>query len=282
MKIKLSNLILIGFTAVTIISLISCNNNPITQLFNNSITAKQRLDSAYAKATRDYGPNTKLELIFGRNVKADGTTDISTFTAITSPDSIGTWLYIFRTAGDSSNLKVYTPSPIPGSSDCIELTSFFNINTVLNLIVDTSTRDIISGALNLITSVNVSITTPTGALLDSDSSLYLANNTSPIIRFDASWTPSSSIRNGNYFLSTGTNQSRNMFLIPAVGTLHLPTFIQELTGFPNDLWIVNYRKTDSLGVTQSLALGTVVQSNQIMVVPSVVSSRVINLSTSSY
>ena len=71
-----------------------------------------------------------------------------------------------------------------------------------------------------------------------------------------------------------------MFLIPAAGTLNLPAFIQELFGFPNDVWIVNYKKTNSQGVTENMVLATVVQSNQTMGISSIpgFSSRVINLS----
>lgn len=258
--------------------LTSCgNDNPLTQIFNNEVTAKQRLDSASAQATRKYGTNTKLVLIFGKNVKSNGKTDISTITVLTSPESIGAWLYIFRSPTDST-LRIYTPNPLPGASDCIELTALFNTNLVLDLIIDTAAKNIVSGALGLLTNSNIMITTQTNVLLDSDSSLTLANTTNSIIKFDSLFHPGSSSVNGNLFFSNGTNQTRNMFLIPAAGTLNLPNYIQNLTGFPNDLWIVNYKKMNSLNITENLILGTVVQNNQLMTIPTVISSKVINLS----
>src|SRR5690242_17860905 len=192
---------------------ISCSSdNPITQIFSNEVSAKQRMDSANAQATRKYGASTKLVMIFGKNVKADGKTDISTFTAATSPDSLGTWLYIFRVPGDTANLRVYTPNPLPGSNDCIELTQFFNVSTVLTLIQDTTARNIVSGALTLLTNANISITTPTARLLDSPAALSLANTTYPAIKFDQNFNPSVSSVNGSSCFSSGTDQTINIML----------------------------------------------------------------------
>ncbi len=116
-------------------------------------------------------------------------------------------------------------------------------------------------------------------MIDSDVSLGLANTTNPIIKFDANYNLSSSTDNGNAFFATGTNETINMFLIPAAGTLNLPSFIQHLTNFPNDLWIVNYSKTDVNNVSQNLVLGTVVQSNQTIGIDNLtLTSKVINLS----
>ncbi len=215
----------------------------------------------------------------GKNVKANGKTELSAFTAVTNPDSIGAWLYVFRAPGDTS-LRIYTPNPLPTSSDCIELTALFNTNQLLNLIQDTSAKNMISGALNLIISTNIFIATSTTTLLNSDASLNLAAATNPIIKFNDNYIPDTSSLNGNAFFSTGTNQTRNMILMPAAGTLNLPVFIIGLTGFPADLWIVQFKKTNSSNLTESLILGTVVQSGQVMGVPPPISiqSPVINLS----
>jgi hypothetical protein len=271
-------ILLLACVSASMVTFTSCGNesNIITQFFTNEVTAKQRLDSANAQSTRKYGVNTKLVLIVGKNVKSNGKTDIATLTAITNPDSIGTWLYIYKTP-PSDTLRIYTPNPLPGASDCIELTAFYNINSLIGLIQDTSTKNMVGDALNFIVSNNVSITTQTSSLLDSDSSLNLANTSDPIIRFDPSFIPDTSHLNGNVFFSTGTNKTINMFLIPAWGTLHLSTYIPNLIGFPPDLWIVNYKKTDT--GTTNLILGTVVQSGQIMGINNMgLTSRVINLS----
>lgn len=242
------------------------------------VTAKDRLDSANAQALRKYGVGTELVLIMGRNVKANGKTELSLLSAATNPDSIGAWLYIYRAPSDTS-LKVYTPNPIPLTSDCIELTALFNTNQLLNLIQDTSAKNIISGALNLIINSNVSITTTSGVLLNSDASMNLAYSTNPVIKFNDNFVPSSSSLNGSVFFSSGTNQTRNMFLMPAAGTLNLPNFITELTGFPDDLWIVQYNKTNASNLSESLILGTVVKSGQLMGIPNIsLTSPVINLS----
>lgn len=271
-------ILLLACVSISITIINSCGNstNIITQIFTNEVSAKQRLDSANAQAIRKYGLSIKLVLIVGKNVKSDGKTDISTLTAITNPDSIGAWLYIYKKPSNDT-LRIYTPDPLPGASDCIELTALFNLNSLLALIPDTSAKNIVSGGLNLILSQNLSISTQTSSLLDSDTSLNLANTTSPLIRFDSSFHPSYSNFNGNAFFSSGTNKTTNMFLVPAGGTLHLPSFIDSLTGFPPDLWIVNYKKTDT-GPT-NLILGTIVNSGQIMGIGYLgLTSKVINLS----
>ena len=270
-------------TAITIMSFqfSACSSDDINTIINNAttteVTAKERLDSAYAQAIRNHGANTKLILIMGKNVKANGKTELSLLQAATNPDSIGAWLYVFRAPGDTS-LRIYTPNPLPTATDCIELTALFNTNQLIGLIQDTSARNMISGALDLIISSNIFIATSTSTLLNSDASINLAATTNPIIKFDESFIPDTSSLNGNAFFSTGSNQTRNMILMPAAGTLNLPVYITNLTGFPADLWIVQYKKTNSLNQSESLILGTVVQSGQIMGVPIGIQSPVINLS----
>ncbi len=267
-------------SALIVFNFSSCGddiNNIINNVTTVEVTAKERLDSANAQAIRRYGVNTRLVLIMGKNVKADGKTTLSALTAISNPDSIGAWLYVFRVPSDTS-LRIYTPNPIPTTNDCIELTAFFSTNQLLNLIQDTSAKNILSGALDVIISSNVNITTPSGSLLNSDVSLNTANTTNPVIKFNENYVPDTSSLNGNVFFSTGTNKTRNMILMPAAGTLNLPAFIQNLTGFPPDLWIVQYKKTNASNQTESLILGTVVQTGQLMGVPIGIQSPVINLS----
>lgn len=270
-------------TVITVISFqfSACSSDDINTIINNAttteVTAKERLDSAYAQAIRNHGANTKLVLIMGKNVKANGKTELSLLQAATNPDSIGAWLYVFRAPGDTS-LRIYTPNPLPTATDCIELTALFNTNQLIGLIQDTSARNMVSGALDLIISTNIFIATSTSSLLNSDASINLAASTNPIIKFDESFIPDTSSLNGNVFFSTGTNQTRNMILMPAAGTLNLPAYITNLTGFPADLWIVQYKKTNSLNQSENLILGTVVQSGQMMGVPIGIQSPVINLS----
>ena len=274
---------LFSITAITVFSFqfSACSSDDINTIINNAttteVTAKERLDSAYAQAIRNHGANTKLVLIMGKNVKANGKTELSLLQAATNPDSIGAWLYVFRAPGDTS-LRIYTPNPLPTATDCIELTALFNTNQLIGLIQDTSARNMVSGALDLIISTNIFIATSTSSLLNSDASINLAASTNPIIKFDESFIPDTSSLNGNVFFSTGTNQTRNMILMPAAGTLNLPAYITNLTGFPADLWIVQYKKTNSLNQSENLILGTVVQSGQMMGVPIGIQSPVINLS----
>ncbi len=274
--------IIVSITIITIIILIiqltGCSEETIKNIVSNEVTAKQRLESAITQAKTTYGDSTRLVLIFGKNVNSNGRTEISAVSALTNPDSIGAWLYIFRAPSDTS-LKIYTPNPVPAANDCIELTAFFSTNTLLNLIQDTSAKNIIAGALALLTTSGINITTSTSVLIDSDVSLNYANTTNPIIRFDSSFIPDTSSLNGNAFFTAGTDKTRNMFLIPAGGTLNLPQFITELTGFPQDLWVVNYKKLNSLNQTENLILGTVVESSQQMGIGSIgITSKVINLS----
>lgn len=252
--------------------------NIINNVTTNEVAAKDRLDSAIAQATRRYGDSTKLCLILGKNVKSNGKTDISAITAITNQDSIGAWLYVFRDPSNSS-LRVYTPNPFPTANDCIELTALFSTNTLLNLIQDTSAKNIVAGVMELITTTDISITTPIPNLVNSDVSINWGYTTNPIIKFDSTFIPDTSSLNGNSFFSTGTNKTTNMMLMPAAGTLNLPNYITGLTGFPADMWIVNFKKINSSSQTENLVLGTVVQSNQNMSIPFLgLTSKVINIS----
>lgn len=266
-----------GITTLTF-QFSSCSPEEIINTVTTvEVTSNERLASATTDAVNKYGAGTKLVLILGKNVKANGKTELSALTAISNPDSVGAWLYVFRVPGDTS-LRVYTPNPLITATGCIELTAFFNINHLIGLIQDTSAQNLISGALDVIISADIGITTSPSVLLNSDASLSLANSTNPVIRFDAGFNGASSTLNGNAFLSSGTLQERNMILMPAAGTLDLPNYIQDLTGFPDDLWIVQYKKLNVSNEPESLILGTVVQSSQEMVIPGIVQSKVINLS----
>ena len=284
MKKGIIYLILITLSLTFLIQLSSCNNstNVIQDLISNKVTAKDRLDSANAQANRKYGPSVQLLLILGQNViftgSDKGRTDISVVSAIANPDSLGAWIYVYKKPGNDT-LAVFTPDPTPGQRDCIELTKYFSINTLIGLISDTSARNIVAGAIALVNNSSFKITTASSDLVDSDVSLEYANSSSPVIKFDASFFPSASTLNGNKFLSDSTGtKTVNMFLIPALGSLNLPNFVTQLTGFPNDLWVVNYKRTQST-VAANLILGTVVQSNQEMGIPLLtLISKAINLS----
>lgn len=264
----------------------SCSENVtnvINDIISNKITAKDRLDSAFAQASRKYSPSVKLVLIFGKNVIFEGSdagkTDITGLSALSNPDTIGAWLYIFKKPG-SDTLAVYTPNPTPGARDCIELTSIFNFNTVLSLIADTSAKNIVSGCWSLLTTNNnFFISTSSSEIVNSDSSLRYSNTANPVIKFNSSFIPTSSTNNGQSFFSSGTNKTVNMFLIPALGTLKLPDFVTSLINFPSDLWIVNYKKSNGTA-TENYIAATVTKSSQNMTIniPPVFSSKVINLS----
>lgn len=259
-----------------------CSSDSIlTQIFSNDITALERLDSANAQAKREYGDSTDLVMIYGRNVNTDGKAEMSAIDILINGnlDSVGTWVYAFK-SGSNSSFRLYSPDPVPGQTDCINLTQFFNPLDLLDLIADTSAANIIEGALELVINSNLKITTPPNELIDSDAAVNLANTESQIIKFNSNFDPTISTTNGNLFFQTGTNKKVNVFLIPAAGTLNLPNFIQELFGFPDDLWIVNYTKTNTQGNTENMILATVVTSNQTMGLSSIsgFNSRVINLS----
>jgi hypothetical protein len=284
MKNKIIHLLLISFAFSMVSILSSCNNtsNIISDIVSNKVTAKDRIDSANAQATRKYGLNAKLVLVLGQNVIFDGTdkgrTDIGIISAVSDPNTLGAWIYVFKKPG-TDTLAVYTPNPIPGARDCIELTKFFSTNTLIGLISDTSARNIVQGAISLINNSNFNITTSSSNLVDSDISLDYANSSNPVIKFNSSFVPSSSTLNGNgFFTGTYTSKTVNMFLIPAAGTLNLPNYITNLLGFPNDLWVVNYKRTSGSS-TDNLILGTVVQSSQQMGITLLgLVSKAINLS----
>jgi hypothetical protein len=264
----------------------SCNDtttNIINDIISNKVTAKDRLDSAFAQASRKYSPSVKLVMIFGKNVLFDGAdvgkTDITGLTILSDPNQIGAWLYIFKKPGVADSLAVYTPNPLPGARDCIELTSIFNLSTVLSLIADTSAKNIVSGALSLINNTNFFISTSTSEIVNSDSSYNYSYYSNPTIKFNSMFFPSADTNNGHSFFASGTNKTVNMFLIPALGTLNLPAYITSLLNFPSDLWVVNYKRTN-VSLNENYITATVTKSNQTMTIniPPVFSSKVINLS----
>ena len=284
MKNKIIYFVLLTFALTLSVSLTSCNNavDVITDLVYNKVTAKDRLDSANAQAVRRYGPSAQLVLVLGQNVIFEGTdkgrTDISIISGFSDPNSLGAWIYVFKKPG-TDTLAVYTPDPTHGARNCIELTKIFSMGTILGLIADTSARNIVSGAISLINNSSFKIVTSSSALVDSDTSLAYANVSNPVIKFNSSFVPSSSSINGNsFFTGTITSKTVNMFLIPAAGTLNLPFYITNLLGFPNDLWVVNYKKTTG-SASENLILGTVVESNQQMGITLLgLVSKAINLS----
>lgn len=279
-------LLSVFIVSLFLVALQSCNTDPasITEIIYNRVSAKERLDSANAQAQRKYGSGAKLVLILGQNVIFEGSdkgkTDISIVTGLSDPNNLGAWIYVYKKPG-TDTLAVYTPNPTPGAKDCWELTSVFNINTLIGLIPDTSAKNIIQGAITLVNNTNFNITTPISGIVDSDVSLGWANSTNPVIKFNSSFIPSSSTLNGDYFFSnntTGAVKTVNMFLIPGLGTLNLPNFVTSLTGFPADVWVVNYKKSFT-AATESLTIGTVVGSSQILGIPFLsLTSKCINLS----
>lgn len=280
---KITFLLIVLITASFFYSCSDTGTNIINDIISNKITAKDRLDSAISQASRKYSPSMKLFLIFGKNVIFDGMdngkTDITGLTAIANPDSVGAWLYFFVKPG-TDTIAVYTPNPTPGARDCLELTSVFNFNTILNLITDTSAKNIVGGALNLVGSSNFFISTSTADLLNSDGAFNYSYTSNPIIKFNSSFTATSSSENGQSFFSVGSNKTVNMFLIPAMGTLNLPAYITTLINFPSDLWVVNYKRTN-MSVTENFIVGTVTKSTQNMAITLPLpgfSSKAINLS----
>jgi hypothetical protein len=280
---KLAYLVIILLVSSVFYSCSENVTNVINDIISNKITVKDRLDSAFAQASRKYSPSVKLVLIFGKNVIFEGTdagkTDITGLSALSNPDTIGAWLYIFKKPG-SDTLAVYTPNPTPGARDCIELTSIFNFNTILSLIADTSAKNIVSGCWStLATNTNFFISTSSSEIVNSDVSLGYSNTANPVIKFNSSFIPTSSTNNGQSFFASGTNKTVNMFLIPALGTLKLPDFVTSLINFPSDLWIVNYKKSNGT-TTENYIAATVTKSSQNMTIniPPTFSSKVINLS----
>ncbi|MFA5405451.1 MAG: hypothetical protein WC358_11005 [Ignavibacteria bacterium] len=280
---KIQMFFLILLTASIFYSCSDTATNVINDIISNKITAKDRLDSAFAQAQRKYSSSVKLVMIFGKNVLFDGTdagkTDITGLTILSDPNQIGAWLYIFKKPGVADSLAVYTPNPLPGARDCIELTSIFNLSTLLNLIADTSAKNIISGALSMINNTNFFISTSSSEIVNSDTAYGYSYSSNPIIKFNSLFFPSASTSNGQSFFVSGTNKTVNMFLIPALGTLNLPAYITSLLNFPNDLWVVNYKRTNG-SVSENFIGATVVKSGQSMRIniPPVFESKAINLS----
>ena len=89
---KLLNLFLALAFGISLSGIYSCSETEtiINDIVNNKVTAKDRIDSAFAQAQRKYS-GAKLVMIFGKNVlysgEDAGKTDISLSSGITDPNT---------------------------------------------------------------------------------------------------------------------------------------------------------------------------------------------------
>jgi len=131
--------------------LISCNvNDLVSEVANGKITAKEKLGEVINKAKSDFAGDSKLAVIYGRNVNSSGEIDLldenvaSKFYYIVQSDSVAG-----VNAGEAN--QIYIPV---FKSDPIR--SPLNFNDILSLIKDQNAKDIVDGAFGVIGTVGIS------------------------------------------------------------------------------------------------------------------------------
>lgn len=129
----------------------SCNvNDLVSELANGKITAKEKLGEVLIKAKSDFAGDSKLAVIYGRNVSTSGEIDLlgndltSKFYYIVQSDSVAA-----VNSGEANQfyIPVYKSDPIR---------SPLNINDILSLIKDQNAKDIVGGAFGVIGTIGIS------------------------------------------------------------------------------------------------------------------------------
>lgn len=193
----------------------SCNvNDLVSEVANGKITAKEKLGEVIKKAKSDFASDSKLAVIYGRNVSTSGEIDLlgddltSNFYYIVQSDSVAG---INPGEANQFYIPVYKSDPIR---------SPLNINDILSLIKNQNAKDIVSGAFGVIGTVGIS----TGASYsDSPAALSSALGTDAAKTFRA-LNPASQI---------------DMYLFPSKS-------VNDSLGTTNSAdWVVNFYSSNS-------------------------------------
>ena len=129
----------------------SCNvNDLVSEVANGKITAKEKLGEVIKKARSDFAGDSRLAVIYGRNVSTSGEIDLlgddltSNFYYMVQSDSVAA---VNPSEANQFYIPVYKSDPIR---------SPLNINDILSLIKNQNAKDIIGGAFGIIGTVGIS------------------------------------------------------------------------------------------------------------------------------
>ncbi|MCG6913745.1 hypothetical protein LJE86_07485 [bacterium BMS3Abin03] len=156
----------------------SCNvNDLVSEVANGKITAKEKLGEVIKKAKSDFAGDSRLAVIYGRNVSTSGEIDLlgddltSNFYYMVQSDSVAA---VNPSEANQFYIPVYKSDPIR---------SPLNINDILSLIKNQNAKDIIGGAFGIIGTVGISTS---ASYSDSPAALNNVLETNEVKSFRAS------------------------------------------------------------------------------------------------
>ena len=193
----------------------SCNvNDLVSEVANGKITAKEKLGEVIKKARSDFASDSKLAVIYGRNVSTSGEIDLlgddltSNFYYIVQSDSVAA---VNPSEANQFYIPVYKSDPIR---------SPLNINDILSLIKNQNAKDIVGGAFGIIGTVGISTS---ASYSDSPAALNSVLETDEVKSFRA----------------LNAASQIDMYLFPSKS-------INDSSGINNTAdWIVNFYSSNS-------------------------------------
>ena len=193
----------------------SCNvNDLVSEVANGKITAKEKLGEVIKKAKSDFAGDSRLAVIYGRNVSTSGEIDLlgddltSNFYYMVQSDSVAA---VNPSEANQFYIPVYKSDPIR---------SPLNINDILSLIKNQNAKDIVGGAFGIIGTVGISTS---ASYSDSPAALNSVLETDEVKSFRA----------------LNAASQIDMYLFPSKS-------INDSSGINNTAdWIVNFYSSNS-------------------------------------
>lgn len=176
-------------------------NNPVNDIFDTSITAKEKVSTVKIKARADFASDAQMSGIIGRNINSSGKVDLADFSSVKG------FIYMMQSESKNEN-EFYIPVLI---GDPVKLP--FNLNDILSLVQDAQTRERLEGVFGLLSSVAIS---ENASYLDSDAAM---------VRILAA--------GGQGYLNANSGAKIDLFLVPSKTI--------TLNGIENSAdWICNF------------------------------------------
>ncbi len=155
----------------------SCNvNDLVSEIANGKITAKEKLGEVIKKAKSDFAGDSKLAVIYGRNVSTSGEIDLlgddltSNFYYIVQSDSVAS---VNPPEANQFYIPVFKSDPVR---------SPLTVSDIVSLIKDQTAKDIVDGAFGVIGTVGISTS---AGYSDSPAALSIALETDAAKTFRA-------------------------------------------------------------------------------------------------
>jgi hypothetical protein len=178
------------------------SDNPLDSV-DSTITAREQVAEVVAKAREDFAPDSKLAIIYGRNVQKSGDIDLLTPTE-------SQFIYGVQSDSKSGNefyIPVFGAGPVK---------SPLNFTDLLNTIKDTTAKGIIGKVFQQLSKVSIEDNT---AWIDSPQLINVGLN-----------------NGGNTFITSNNDTQIDMLLVPGV-SIDL-TYIDYKA-----IWIINFHNS---------------------------------------